>query len=131
MGSIKDAENTTFAIQDAPVENLRPLRVVLIGTGFSGILAAIRIPQRLKNIDLVVYDKNDGVGGVWNITITNLITGETFRDAADILVSARGGLNDVAWPNISGLDKFKGNLLHSAEWDESYVFNIRFYILIS
>ncbi|SCO92684.1 related to monooxigenase [Fusarium oxysporum] len=197
MGSINNAENTTFAIQDAPVENLRPLRVVMIGTGFSGILAAIRIPQRLKNVDLVVYDKNDGVGGVWwvnrypgvacdipahsyqytfnpnpnwsnfyapgaeiqkylqhiaekygatrffklqhqveeciwdaaqkkwYITVTNLVTGETFQDVADIVVSARGGLNDVAWPKISGMNKFKGKLLHSAEWDESYNFEKR------
>lgn len=54
-----------FTIKDEPVENLRPLRVVVIGAGFSGIVAAIRIPEKLRNIDLTVYEKNDGVGGVW------------------------------------------------------------------
>lgn len=54
-----------FTIKDAPVENLRPLRVVVVGAGFSGILAAIRIPERLRNVELVVYEKNEGVGGVW------------------------------------------------------------------
>ncbi|EFW99731.1 monooxygenase-like protein [Grosmannia clavigera kw1407] len=54
-----------FTIKDEPVENLRPLKVRVIGAGFSGILAAIRIPQKLRNVDLVVYEKNAGLGGVW------------------------------------------------------------------
>lgn len=32
----------TFTLKEAPVENLRPLKVRVIGAGFSGILAAIR-----------------------------------------------------------------------------------------
>lgn len=39
MGSV---EQPKFTIKDEPIENLRPLRVVAIGAGFSGILAAIR-----------------------------------------------------------------------------------------
>jgi ribulose 1,5-bisphosphate synthetase/thiazole synthase len=54
-----------FTIKDVPVENLRPLKVIVVGAGFSGILAAIRIPERLRNVELVVYEKNDAVGGVW------------------------------------------------------------------
>lgn len=54
-----------FTIKDAPIENLRPFRVVVVGAGFSGILAAIRIPERLRNVELAVYEKNEGVGGVW------------------------------------------------------------------
>lgn len=54
-----------FALKDVPIENQRPMRVVVIGAGFAGILAAIRIPERLRNVELVVYEKNDGVGGVW------------------------------------------------------------------
>jgi hypothetical protein len=54
-----------FTLKDAPIENLRPLRVVVIGAGFSGTLAAIRIPERLRNVELVVYEKNEDVGGVW------------------------------------------------------------------
>jgi cation diffusion facilitator CzcD-associated flavoprotein CzcO len=25
----------------------------------------IRIPERLRNVDLVIYEKNAGVGGTW------------------------------------------------------------------
>ena len=54
-----------FTLKEEPVENLRPLRVVVVGAGFSGIVAAIRIPEKLRNIDLTVYEKNEGLGGVW------------------------------------------------------------------
>ena len=33
---------SNFTLKDIPVENLRPLRVVVIGAGYSGIGAAIR-----------------------------------------------------------------------------------------
>lgn len=52
-------------LEDHPVENFRPLRVVVIGAGFSGIYLGIRIPQLLRNVDLTIYDKNMGVGGTW------------------------------------------------------------------
>jgi 2-polyprenyl-6-methoxyphenol hydroxylase-like FAD-dependent oxidoreductase len=33
----------------------------LRGAGISGMLTAIRFPQKLKNIDLVVYEKNNDI----------------------------------------------------------------------
>jgi hypothetical protein len=36
-----------------------------VGAGFAGIIAGIRIDQRLKNIDLSIYEKNSTVGGTW------------------------------------------------------------------
>lgn len=47
------------------VDHARPTKVIVIGAGISGILAAIRFPQRTPNLDLVVYDKNPEVGGTW------------------------------------------------------------------
>ena len=60
-----DARRSQFATKETPVENFRPLKVIVIGAGFSGIYCGIRIPQRLRNIDLTIYEKNDGVGGTW------------------------------------------------------------------
>lgn len=39
------------------------LRVAVIGAGMSGILAAIKLRER--NIDCVVFEKGDSVGGTW------------------------------------------------------------------
>ncbi|KNG52431.1 flavin-binding monooxygenase protein [Stemphylium lycopersici] len=47
------------------VENFRTLRVVVIGAGFSGIYLNIRIPELLRNVDLVTYEREAGIGGTW------------------------------------------------------------------
>jgi ribulose 1,5-bisphosphate synthetase/thiazole synthase len=60
-----NATTWEFELKDAPVENFRPMKVIVIGAGFSGIYCGIRIPQRLRNIDLTIYEKNEGVGGTW------------------------------------------------------------------
>ena len=63
------AENLTRVdsktTNDSPIENQRPIKVIVIGAGYSGIYLGIRIPERLRNCDLVIYEKNKGVGGAW------------------------------------------------------------------
>ena len=54
-----------FNLHDSPIENLRPLKVIVIGAGYSGIYCGIRIPEKLRNVELVIYEKNAGVGGTW------------------------------------------------------------------
>lgn len=56
---------SSFTCKDEPIENQRPLKVRVIGAGLSGVYLGIRIPQRLRNIDLRIYEKNDGLGGTW------------------------------------------------------------------
>lgn len=48
-------------------------------------------------------------------------SGNLFNDAADILISCRGGFNRVMWPDIPGLHNFKNKLIHSGQWDEGSV----------
>lgn len=52
-------------LNETPVENFRPMRVIVIGAGYSGIYCGIRIPERLRNVELCIYDKNAGIGGTW------------------------------------------------------------------
>ncbi|KAF2675952.1 FAD/NAD(P)-binding domain-containing protein [Lentithecium fluviatile CBS 122367] len=185
---------SSFKLHDTPIENFRPLKVIVIGAGYSGIYCGIRIPERLRNVELVIYEKNEGVGGTWwenrylgcacdipahsyqysfepnhswsslyapsreiqaylegvakkysadrfirlshqitdcrwddktakwNVTVKNLKTGEVIHDRSDVLISARGNLNNPAWPEIEGLQTFKGEVMHSAKWNESYDF---------
>ena len=47
------------------IDDVRPLKVIGIGAGISGILAAIRLPGKVQDLDLVIYDKNEEVGGTW------------------------------------------------------------------
>jgi cation diffusion facilitator CzcD-associated flavoprotein CzcO len=55
----------TFPIKDEPVENQRPMKVIVIGAGFSGIYTTIRLSQRLRNVSIQVYEQNEEVAGVW------------------------------------------------------------------
>lgn len=66
--------NPTFAaslslkmasIKEESVDNFRRMRVVVIGAGYSGLYMNIRIPEWLRNVDLVTYEQNEGVGGTW------------------------------------------------------------------
>lgn len=54
-----------FKLEDFPLGSKRPMRVAVIGTGFAGLTATIRLSQRLQNIELVTYEKNGSVGGTW------------------------------------------------------------------
>lgn len=54
-----------IVIEQRSVDEGRPLRVVVIGAGISGILACIRFVQRIPNLDLCIYDKNADIGGTW------------------------------------------------------------------
>ena len=53
----------------------------------------------------------------WNVTVENLATGELIHDQSDVLIMARGGLNTPSWPDIEGLNTFKGEVMHSARWN--------------
>lgn len=57
--------NPKPVLVDRSIDEARPLRVVVIGAGISGILACIRFVQRIPNLDLCIYDKNADVGGTW------------------------------------------------------------------
>lgn len=54
-----------WQLHDTPIENQRPFKVIVIGAGYSGIYQGIRIPERLRNVELVIYEKNAGIGGTW------------------------------------------------------------------
>ncbi|MCJ7438192.1 MAG: NAD(P)/FAD-dependent oxidoreductase, partial [Acidimicrobiia bacterium] len=44
-----------------------------------------------------------------------LESGDTVN--ADVVVSAVGMFNDLAWPDIDGLDAFAGTVFHSSRWN--------------
>ncbi|CAF1038335.1 unnamed protein product [Didymodactylos carnosus] len=54
----------------------------------------------------------------WKVTINS---GQSFYSR--LLVSAKGPLANAQFPtNISGVDQFKGDMFHSAEWNTAYDF---------
>lgn len=43
----------------------RPLRVISLGAGVSGLNLAKILPEKVKNVSLAIYEKNPEVGGTW------------------------------------------------------------------
>ncbi len=52
---------------------------------------------------------------LWRISVAD---GRHF--SASIVVSGMGGLAIPAYPNVQGLENFKGKMFHSQQWDHSY-----------
>ncbi|KAJ5109720.1 flavin-binding monooxygenase [Penicillium argentinense] len=54
-----------------PALTARPLRVVCIGAGFSGLTLAYKLQHeyRLPYVDFNIYEKDNVVGGVWNTNV--------------------------------------------------------------
>ncbi|THU82650.1 FAD/NAD(P)-binding domain-containing protein [Dendrothele bispora CBS 962.96] len=57
--------NSRFTLGNFYSDEPRRMKVVVIGTGFCGITAGIRFLQKIPNLELVIYEANAGVGGVW------------------------------------------------------------------
>lgn len=40
------------------------------------------------------------------------------HDFCDVFINASGVLNNWRWPDVEGLDDYRGVLLHTANWDD-------------
>ncbi|OJD16203.1 hypothetical protein AJ78_03635 [Emergomyces pasteurianus Ep9510] len=180
-----------YKIQERLCGSLKPIRVIHIGAGISGICLAKFLPEEVTEVTLTCYDKNSDIGGTWlenrypgcacdipsvnyqftwarnpnwsrfysyseeiwqylrdvvdtfdlnkyftlnhevkaaawdeesgtwEVTVQNLLSGETFVDKAEVLINGSGVLNDWKWPEIEGLHSFQGKLCHTARYDTS------------
>ena len=61
--ALESGDARTVDWSTVPIQRRADYRVVVIGAGMSGLLAAIRLEQ--AGVPYVVIEKNDGVGGTW------------------------------------------------------------------
>jgi cation diffusion facilitator CzcD-associated flavoprotein CzcO len=54
------------------------------------------------------------------LSVTKVQSGETFEEEVDVVITARGQLNNISWPDIPGLGSFQGKVMHSSDWDARY-----------
>ncbi|OAP58400.1 hypothetical protein AYL99_07490 [Fonsecaea erecta] len=79
-----------------------------------GVNKFVKLNSRVKE---AVWNESTGK---WKVQIEDLTSGSTFSDEAEVLINAAGFLNKWKMPDIPGLGEFKGKLIHSAQWDETY-----------
>lgn len=62
----KSRDELAYTLSRLPLGSRRPLKVICAGAGFSGLALAKEVEtERLRNVSLVVYEKNASVGGTW------------------------------------------------------------------
>ena len=65
VNSSSNGTTFNFVLHDTPIENFRPIKVIAIGAGYSGIYCGIWIPERIRNAEPVIHEKNAGIRGTW------------------------------------------------------------------
>lgn len=56
-----------YRIVEKPIGTRRPIRVACMGAGYSGLMMAVVFSQKMqdKNAELVIYERNEDLGGTW------------------------------------------------------------------
>lgn len=60
-GSRPGQSLTAFSLDESTIDDVRPLRVAVIGAGLSGVLAGVLLPAKVPNIQLTIFEKNNEV----------------------------------------------------------------------
>ncbi|KAF9641544.1 putative flavin-binding monooxygenase protein [Lasiodiplodia theobromae] len=167
-------------ISERLIDEPRPLKVIYIGAGVSGIVGAIQLRKMVPTIELVIYPgcacdvpshsyqlsfesstdwsqfyasapeilaywkrvarkydverlvrfqhkcveaRWDAGQSKWSVKLQKLDRSDgadLVEDTADVLMTGTGVLNEWRWPDIKGLHDFKGDLLHSANWNDAF-----------
>ncbi|KAJ9145015.1 FAD/NAD(P)-binding domain-containing protein [Pleurostoma richardsiae] len=53
-------------LEEHPIDIPKSIKVVVVGAGITGINAAILLPAKVPGIELVVFERDPDVGGIWN-----------------------------------------------------------------
>ncbi|KIW22097.1 uncharacterized protein PV07_12513 [Cladophialophora immunda] len=66
-GDLANGTSHAYQYSHHPSRKARPMRIVVIGCGISGIAAVKMFKDRFQGqpIELVIYEKNSNVGGTW------------------------------------------------------------------
>lgn len=59
------AETTKYKIQEHPLGQLRPLKVVIFGAGVNGLNMLYTLQKEAKDLEYVIYEKSPECGGTW------------------------------------------------------------------
>jgi heterodisulfide reductase subunit A-like polyferredoxin len=62
LPSVEDAAGyraSKVPLVDRFIDDVRPLRLAVIGGGIAGILAGILLPAKVERLELVIFEKNE------------------------------------------------------------------------
>ncbi|PVH71764.1 putative monooxygenase [Cadophora sp. DSE1049] len=65
MGSTSIHDDLSYVIDEKALGTPRPVKVICIGAGTSGMNTAYQMQTHMKAFELVIYEKNNAIGGTW------------------------------------------------------------------
>lgn len=65
LSGFYEATDTGYRVTEERLGQPRKLRVVMVGAGASGLCMARHLELHMENYELIIYEKNAGVGGTW------------------------------------------------------------------
>lgn len=86
----------------------------------NGLYVKYDLKKHVKLRHQITHAEWNETKGQWVLQLKNLETGEEFVDEAEYFINAGGVLNNFKMPEIEGIEKFKGKLMHSAAYEEGY-----------
>ncbi|PVH71109.1 FAD/NAD(P)-binding domain-containing protein [Cadophora sp. DSE1049] len=87
---------------------------------FKGVAERFKILEHIRLNTRIVSATFDEISSRWQLCVSNADDGMQTELQADIFINATGILNKWKWPDIAGLQNFKGPKLHTANWDTSW-----------
>lgn len=54
-----------YSVSEQPAFSKRPIRMVCVGAGATGLQLAYKTERLLEKVTLQIYEKNDDIGGTW------------------------------------------------------------------
>jgi hypothetical protein len=82
-------DNEVYVVSEAPLGTSRQIRIITIGAGASGLNMARHVELHLQNVQHIIYEKNEEVGGTWFENRSAALSPKTkllLRYSLDILV---------------------------------------------
>lgn len=61
VNGIEPQTKPKIEIEEHPIDQVRDVKVAVIGAGLAGVSAGVLLPAKLPGIDLTIYDKNADV----------------------------------------------------------------------
>ena len=54
-----------YQVSETPLYTRRPIKMICVGAGATGLQIAHKARLFLKNVEIVIYEKNHDLGGTW------------------------------------------------------------------
>ncbi|RFU33062.1 hypothetical protein B7463_g3286, partial [Scytalidium lignicola] len=58
---------SNYVVSEEPIHSRKPIRIVCMGSGYSGLMMGIVYTQKLQsqNCEFIIYERNQDLGGTW------------------------------------------------------------------